>query len=1329
MNDNNNNFDILSDDDEVINLLDVYVYPVFDSGYNNVANNPNSNEPDEHKDCFFCGYRFHPTPSHNTVDHMYLSCCGEKGGWLVHVICYRDYLRAQMEKLNTDAETKVTCPFCRNPDDSKKFSMNQFKCSLNGRKMTFPRVYNKALYPDEYSDEVSPFNREAMANLDHAAWVAAENRRGRDGNNNNVELVNRQREMRELREVAQSQAPPNLIHHFQGNLFEVVGQMIQSNFPNHDQLEQLRRVPNFHISRNHLLNGRYQLHGSATQIWDFLVRTNNNFEQYYRENLLGPDVGFDTPPASPMEPEEIEVPLVEEVIPDPVIQPQQFVPLRRPIHHNAAPPDLADELLGAIQNLGRRVPIAPPLDMGEGVLRAPIAPDYRPSNEYYERVSDTRSEIEIVHSGLNHVGDRDWLNRLMQRMSSTFSSVRRYMRIEEPVRPIVLANDLLLVREPRLLDREDPLAPPIRNFHNHPGRTVTPGFVYHNICELVEYNPISAFWGVIPDFEAKQFPIPTVVKRRNEQVRLPAGIVEQLAIVWAATFDNKNDENLSVVTEVCKGRLRTLNISPNEEYLAVAHAPLIAYRFHRDKEYEQNAVSRAYWQQRRYRYLYRHVLQLLKYGALFATGIYVGAKIYRQSRRVFGIQLGAFSAPPLVSEGRPLFPTDLAETIVESVNNRNILFDRVNHLYCKLLSLENGGQLVKIAAYAIFVAPVLEELVKPVLMKVFSKYGWFKRLVFPFYESLVNTDCSPEQLINYWLGPGLMHVGVSYLSIPAAMGVHMFWNASAIFYNLQTMSNIPCGALKYALLPISSLLVRAYRTRNAEPIVVAPKVGARKMGDPNSKPDKTRNCMLLYGMCVPGYEPVAFAPNFHNENIAVDKRVIGATLQPDTNELNACARFLITERKVLFPKLFRKRVVKPMPFNEYLRRSGASPAVKRILIQTRNKLKLSGIDEFSPLTPDQIKLWTTRKAFVKVENLCQQSPLGIKDKEPRLIQGAAPEFICLVGPWIAALQLCIKRDWGINNFIVFTSSLSALQLGNLFVSHPGMKGENDISAYDTSNSRLFMQTEVDFCALCGAPVAVLQLMYGNVNVRGWTSKGIKYSCPGTRKSGDPYTSVFNSMWNAVCHCYLYCKQMRCSLLELKNSSNLLMLVQGDDNALSIVGPVPDFQTGMATLGFEAKFIMRASHLDLEFCSNRIYPVEEGYVFGPKPGKVIQKLGFYINPPHVKQVSRESMVRGTAIGLIAACWHIEPLKMYLQRLLDLTKGHNSYKQPFEEWKMKYVKCTPTLATQSALYEQIGWSPQLREFFISSLNSTELGGDLSGMVTQFICDRDTTALKQF
>jgi len=475
------------------------------------------------------------------------------------------------------------------------------------------------------------------------------------------------------------------------------------------------------------------------------------------------------------------------------------------------------------------------------------------------------------------------------------------------------------------------------------------------------------------------------------------------------------------------------------------------------------------------------------------------------------------------------------------------------------------------------------------------------------------------------------------------------------------------------------------------------------------------------------YAPIAFASHKDNEKIALEARVLQEQLPaPD---LPVCIKWVTANMKDILPRVHR---VKPVPWEEYLRRVGSSPSVKKRLSEARARLIAEGITSESTLTKEQIHQFTKRSSFVKVENLSYHSPLGLKLKAPRLIQGVASlEFLVLVGPSIMALQDLVCRRWrpGKSN-LVFTSGISAEAAAEHVASISGQSGFDDIASFDLDQTRPWGLAFVQWCRKWGFGEAALALMLANVDTHGTTHHGWKYKCKGTRKSGDPYTSLFNTMINIFTHLWIYCTETGKSVQEA--SESFVMVAQGDDNAFthaSLVAPIP-WRQRMRRLGFDSEATYVQTMEEMEFCSMRMYRTREGWVFGPKPGRVMSRFGYAINRP--PNVTPEGYARGVAMGMVKQSHFIPILRAFFSDVLARTshvKDSEVYiGRVFDGHQLKVRrKHTEDIGPMYNLNTNYYWCYESQRRFENHLRDNGIGSEWPAWIQQQVFDRDTDGLK--
>jgi len=507
------------------------------------------------------------------------------------------------------------------------------------------------------------------------------------------------------------------------------------------------------------------------------------------------------------------------------------------------------------------------------------------------------------------------------------------------------------------------------------------------------------------------------------------------------------------------------------------------------------------------------------------------------------------------------------------------------------------------------------------------------------------------------------------------------------------------------------------------PLPVSTKEGASMTMPRRIQIRRRVNRVRQAAFCSGRYKPQVFATTLHNEKLAVAARVIKPTQAVDQTEMSHYCDWVKSNLSVLIPGW---RKCRPVPFAEYVRRSNASVSVKTTLIRTKLALDAAGIG--TDMVPQGVAhKWTTRKSFVKVENNLYLSPaerLTGKPKAPRLIQGASPEFICLMGPITMAVQDMIKKSWNKTNWAYFTSGATNAEVGKYVADGGGLIQEDDVSSYDSSICSAICELEAWLMEKLGATPLQLQLFRANISTHGWTSRGIRYKVDGTRKSGDPWTSVFNSLLNGCMHLWAY---VRLSGIGVRTAvKHYRIVVQGDDSLARHPGVKLDFKSMLAKLGFECICIYRSSLYDAEFCNSLVYQTVKGPIMGPKVGRVLAKLGYFNNPP--LRAAPKSILRGIALGFQQVAKFVPLLMPLVDRLLRITQGHKAVFTADNEWQMKMCGAEG-LEIENLFLMKRRYDLSHRQLadMASSISTWELGQDISGGFFPLVLDRDTDARK--
>jgi len=408
------------------------------------------------------------------------------------------------------------------------------------------------------------------------------------------------------------------------------------------------------------------------------------------------------------------------------------------------------------------------------------------------------------------------------------------------------------------------------------------------------------------------------------------------------------------------------------------------------------------------------------------------------------------------------------------------------------------------------------------------------------------------------------------------------------------------------------------------------------------------------------FSPIHHYPSVHNEEMALQHRVLKKG--PDVDDLTM--QHFVGWVKSNLRKILPVVKIDSHSYSTYIRRSNARPSVKRILKRTKVEMDKRAVDENGGLNHEQVRSATKRSAFVKNENLLKKNNGVGPDGAPRMIQGADPVFINLVGPWMMAFQDYVMKVWNKDNWLCFSSGLSGEQIGKWGNGIFASILENDISRWDSSVCRQLLLLEHWIFDQFGCPEMVSELIRNNVSTRGLTHGGIKYWASAGRKSGDPYTSVGNSILNVLIHLYILTDRGTIPLRNVRYTSK--MIVQGDDN-VTMHNRNMDFSLWRQVfeeLGFKAVTIARKSLDETEFCSSRFMPTVNGYILVPKFGRVLAKLGSFCNPP--KGVDTQAMLKGVVLGLWNAMSFLPSIRQLFEKILEKTRNVKALRLRTGDW---------------------------------------------------------------
>jgi len=429
------------------------------------------------------------------------------------------------------------------------------------------------------------------------------------------------------------------------------------------------------------------------------------------------------------------------------------------------------------------------------------------------------------------------------------------------------------------------------------------------------------------------------------------------------------------------------------------------------------------------------------------------------------------------------------------------------------------------------------------------------------------------------------------------------------------------------------------------------------------------------------YLPVVPYASHNNETVACNNRAIVSTPKADASAwayVHACSR----------------NECKDLPFISNDDVEGDFVAWNSKFKDSRRKNQLRAWEALKRdgLEPNDL----IRKSFVKRE-LTMKGGEEFQDFDPRFIQGNTDKLNVATGPFFNQFSKALCAKWNKNYKITYTSGLTGEEVG----SWRDQFSDDDVTIVEIDESRFdahqgmdaHMNQRIAFehCGLAD----YLYAMDGNNSmrrIRGYSSKGVKYSVPYTVPSGDATTSCGNS-WTTGIKALSFMNKFY-PLEEWK------MVVCGDDTLIVIEGHMStetkvhlktDLVKFNLSLGFKTK--VKVSHYwsDVEFCSSLFWPTADGTVLGPKIGKRLPKIGFSLRDLDLGEV------KGMLLGLNIEAGHVPVIRLYAKHCLKFLRRTEKKEYTDDRfWKsMSQKKHFMCEATDIFFMERYGVCPKIAE----------------------------------
>lgn len=485
--------------------------------------------------------------------------------------------------------------------------------------------------------------------------------------------------------------------------------------------------------------------------------------------------------------------------------------------------------------------------------------------------------------------------------------------------------------------------------------------------------------------------------------------------------------------------------------------------------------------------------------------------------------------------------------------------------------------------------------------------------------------------------------------------------------------------------------------------------------------DAVKNVARVTGLAVKGQEPTVFATNQDNTVAALEKRS-GAVPAPfDPKDRQHFCDWVEDSWETLVGKPYNIGGPKtPEAFFEqvesWLAGCNSAKHVKEIYRKTARRLADEGITPYSNFTAEQLHSWTAREASVKLETVLKD-----EDKSPRQILAATPEFVVLTAPFMKELTGHIKKKCGRNNKVVYTPGMSQKVIAEAMTEEDWDKIDNvDFDSFDLNQGDQTGSCEVRICERYGCPSGTLQLLRANLSTHGYARAGVKFSGRYVRHSGEPFTTLFNTVLNMFLAVYAFCRRTGKPVRD----ADIKVFAGGDDGVYLYNGPRINFKEEFARLGHPATTEEAQALHFVEFLSCRLVHTSTGWNLIPKPGQVIAKLGYSVRADTDEKAV--AIAAGAVESMYAASHGCPPLRAYLDCVKRITNHCENPIYPADEpWKL--TQCDtgkPTTTTWAQMYDVYGWSAELQASLEQRLSEVkEPGTEIESAALELLCDADS------
>jgi hypothetical protein len=283
--------------------------------------------------------------------------------------------------------------------------------------------------------------------------------------------------------------------------------------------------------------------------------------------------------------------------------------------------------------------------------------------------------------------------------------------------------------------------------------------------------------------------------------------------------------------------------------------------------------------------------------------------------------------------------------------------------------------------------------------------------------------------------------------------------------------------------------------------------------------------------------------------------------------------------------------------------------------------------------------------FVKNETYLGKDEDSMK---ARMIWSCPEIVIAKYSAYFNQLSKQLTKLWnGVDSDIFYTNCSSPDSVGRFAEKLEEWAGiyESDVSSWDGSLSNFIIELEKYFIEqkVNGLPDDFDVLLDNWTRLHGKSRKGeVEVVMDHGRRSGDLWTSAFNSLLNVLITTFCY---------DVEAEDEFAMMVLGDDNVFATCLDVDlsKVELNYKSLGMKCTIVPRESMAEASYCSGRFWIVDDGYKWGNLPLRTLTKFGFNYGKHHKKH--HKKLLNGIAKGMLPTARHVPILGAFLQAISD------------------------------------------------------------------------------